>query len=129
MFDLFSVEGIAAWQAHLASSDAFARAAGSWRGTLLLVEGRAERPDRATWLEVADGQVRAARPAEPDDRERAEFVLAANGEVWQALVAGRTELIAAAIRGELRLVSGSVLRLIPHARAASALLRAAADSG
>jgi putative sterol carrier protein len=127
MFDLFSVEGITAWRAHLASSDEFARAAGTWRGTMLLVEGDADAPTRATWLEVGDGQVVAARPAEPGDREQAEFVLAASQATWQALVGGRLELLAAAMRGELRLVAGSVLRLLPHARAASAMLRAAAE--
>lgn len=128
MFDLFSVDGIAAWRAHLEASDDFARAAGEWRGTMLLVEGSDANPIRATWLEVGEGRVRVARPAGPGDREAAEFVLAAAPATWQALVGGRLELLAAAMRGELRLVAGSVLRLLPHARAASAMLRAAGDA-
>jgi putative sterol carrier protein len=127
MFDLFSAEGITAWQAHLADSEEFARAAGSWSGTMLLIEGSESEPSRATWLEVTEGTVRAARPAMTADRAAAEFVLAASAASWQAIVTGKTELIGAAMRGELHLVSGSVFRLLPHARAASAMLRAAGD--
>ena len=128
MFDLFAPDGIAAWRAHLDASEAFARAAGSWTGTLLLVEGSDAAPTRTTWLELADGRIVAARPAVPADREAAEFVLAAEPATWEGLVRGRVELIAAAMRGELRLVAGSVFRLLPHARAASAMLQAAAES-
>ncbi len=125
--DLFSPDGIAAWRTLLSASAEFREAAGRWSGTLLLVEGEAASPSRATWLALADGAIAEARPAEPIDRERAEFVLAAPAGTWADLIAGREELLMAALRGELRLERGQVFRLLPHARAASAMLRAAGD--
>ena len=123
--DLFSPDGIASWQAMLRDSDDFRAAAGRWSGTLVLIEGDAGNPTRATWLALADGAIAEARPAGPDDQEQAEFVLSAEAQTWADLVAGRDELLTAAFRGALRLERGQVFRLLPHARAASAMLRAA----
>jgi hypothetical protein len=41
------------------------------------------------------------------------------------LATGRLELVTAALTGRLHLDKGQVLRLVPHARAASAMLREA----
>lgn len=128
MPDLFTAAGITAWRTLLADSDDFRRAADKWSGTLLLVESDAPAPGRATWLALEDGAIIEARPARPDDDAGAEFVLAATAATWDALVRGRDDLMGAAFRGALRLERGQVLRLLPHARAAAAMLRAAGDS-
>jgi putative sterol carrier protein len=125
MNDLFSPDGINAWRDHLHSSDDFSKAAGNWRGTMLLVEGSGIAGGRATWLEVGDGKILEARPGKGDDHRLAEFVLAADAGTWVALVTGKVELVAAAMAGRLKLVSGSVLKLLPHASAASKMLKAA----
>ncbi len=111
----------------LRESDDFREAAGHWSGTLVLLEGDADRPTRATWLALVDGVIAEARPARPGDQEEAEFVLSAEAQTWADLIAGRDELITAAFRGALRLERGQVFRLLPHARAASAMLRAAGE--
>jgi putative sterol carrier protein len=128
MPDLFSVEGIAAWRARLDNSDAFRRAARGWSGSVLLVEQTASDQHRSTYIEVADGALAQSRLATHSDISGAEFVLEASADTWQGLVRGELDLIAAALKGMLRLERGSVFRLIPHAGAASAMLREAAGA-
>ena len=127
MYDLFSPEGIAAWRDHLDGTDDFSKAAGNWRGTMLLVEGfqGATGEGRTTWLEVGGGKIVEARPGVESDHHSAEFVLAAEASTWVALVTGKVELVAAAMAGRLKLISGSVFKLLPHASAASKMLKAA----
>ncbi|MCA9768879.1 MAG: hypothetical protein KC485_08695 [Gemmatimonadetes bacterium] len=126
MHDLFSPDGLAAWRRHLEATPAFARAARRWSGTLVLREGDPTDRARRAWIAIEDGRIGAMRPATAGDESAAEFVLAAAISTWEDLVAGRRELAAAALSGDLRLEVGSVLRLLPHIGAAAALLRAAA---
>ncbi|HET9134335.1 MAG TPA: SCP2 sterol-binding domain-containing protein [Gemmatimonadales bacterium] len=125
MTSLFTPDGIAEWQRHLNDSPAFREAAGDWRGTLLLVEDD-DGARRETYLEVASGRCPVARVATVDDAANAEFVLAASPTTWADLIAARSTPITAAFTGRLRLVRGDLLRLAPHAKAAAALLSAAA---
>ncbi len=129
MPDLFTLEGIAAWRARLDNSDAFRNAARGWSGTVLLVERETSAAPRRTFIAVADGALAASRLATAADIAGAEFVLEASPNTWQGLVRGELELIAAAVKGALRLERGSVFRLIPHAGAASAMLREAGGQG
>ncbi len=128
MPDLFSASGIAAWRDRLHNSDAFRTAARGWSGTVLLVEREGPGTPRHTFIELRDGELKHSRIAESRDIADAEFVLEATAETWQGLVHGEIELISAALKGALRLERGSVLRLIPHAGAASAMLREAGSA-
>ena len=128
MPDLFSPEGIAAWRTRLDASDAFRRAAQGWSGTVLLVERESGDQHRSTYIAVDNGTLAASRLATTSDITDAEFVLEASPDTWQGLVRGEMELIAAAVKGALRLERGSVFRLIPHAGAASAMLREAGSA-
>ena len=124
--DLFSADGIDAWRARLDASPHFAHAAAGWTGTLVLVEKADGRASRRTWIEVNDGRCVDARPASDADSARAEFVLAAGPDVWQDLVGARVSPAMAAMTGRLKLLQGDLMRLVPHAKAAAALLAAAA---
>jgi putative sterol carrier protein len=128
MSDLFSEAGIATWRARLDASEAFHRAARGWSGTVLLIERESSDRHRSTYIAVDNGTLAASRPATASDMTDAEFVLEASPATWQALVRGELELIATALKGALRLERGSVFRLIPHAGAASAMLREAGGS-
>lgn len=125
MPDLFSEAGIATWRARLDASEAFHRAARGWSGTVLLVERESSDRHRSTYIAVDNGTLAASRLATAGDIVDAEFVLEASPDTWQGLVRGELELIGAALKGALRLERGSVFRLIPHAGAASAMLREA----
>lgn len=126
MTDLFTVDGIDAWRTRLNTSSRFAEAAAGWNGRLVLVEQRDGATPRRTWIVVADGRCTEARPAHDADELRAEYVLAASPDTWADLTAARTTPTMAALTGKLRLVQGDLVGLLPHARAAAALLAAAA---
>lgn len=127
MTSLFDVDALAAWRDHLNASPLFRESAAGWRGTLLLLEGDPDAPSRTAWVEVADGSCADARGGGSDDAARADFILAAQPSTWEALVAGRTTPVMAAMTGRLRLVKGDLLALAPHAKAAAALLAAASS--
>jgi putative sterol carrier protein len=129
MPDLFTHDGIVAWQAHLNTSRQFLEAAGTWEGALLLVEGDQGAESRSTWVKIANGHCHEARPGRDTDRADAEFILAAPATTWQQLAAGKTTPVAEALAGQLRLVKGSLLKLIPYAKAATELLKAAGEAG
>lgn len=127
--DLFTQAGIASWQQRLNGSERFAESAKSWAGRLLLIEKGDTGDDRRTWVVVGDGRCLEARPGQPSDEATADFVLAANESTWSDLVAARTTPASAAMLGRLHLLKGSVMALIPHAKAAAELLAAAAGNG
>lgn len=125
MDDFFTSDGLAVWQGHLTGSPDFADAARGWTGTLLLREIVIPGEARRIWIALDDGDLLDLRVGTVADEATAEFVLAAEPATWQGLIDGSRDLAKAAFTGELKLQRGSVLRLLPHARAAAALLRAA----
>ncbi len=125
--DLFSASGIAAWQKRLNRSPAFAAAAGSWTGRLLLVENNTSGVSRSTWVVVGHGRCVEARIGLPSDELSADYVLAASADTWLDLITARHSPATAALLGRLTLLKGNVMSLIPHAKAAAELLAAAAE--
>ena len=126
--DLFSASGISAWQERLNQSPSFLAAAASWTGRLLLLEHHDPGAGRSTWVVIRDGCCVEARIGIPSDAETADFVLSASPETWIDLVTARHTPAAAALLGRLTLLKGSIMSLIPHARAAAELLAAAAGA-
>lgn len=126
MTDLFTTDGLAAWRGHLSRSRDFAEAAEGWSGSLLLRDITPSDEVRRAWILLDAGSLREFRLGTMDDEVRAEFVLAASTDVWDGLVSGERDLSKTALSGELRLERGSIMRLLPHARAAAELLRGGA---
>lgn len=124
--DLFSASGIADWQQRLNHSAAFATAARSWGGRLLLIERSDVGASRSAWVVVGHGRCAEARIGLPSDELAADYVLSASPETWTDLVTARHTPAAAALLGRLSLLKGTVMSLLPHARAAAELLAAAA---
>lgn len=124
--DLFSASGISAWRRRLNQSSAFAEAASSWTGRLLLVEHNDRGVRRSTWVVVGQGRCAEARIGLPSDELSADYVLSASPQTWMDLITARHTPATAALLGRLTLLKGSVMSLIPHAKAAAELLAAAA---
>ncbi len=126
----FSAEWARALQAELDDSDEFRRAAAGWQGRLVLeriAEAAAgDATPRAVALYLIDGVCREAGAATPEDRRAATFVIAGPADVWQRLLDGQGSPLTALLRGQLKLVEGSVAGLLPFASAAEQLVRAAA---
>jgi putative sterol carrier protein len=125
--DLFAAADILAWQHQLNHSAEFQEAAASWRGRLLLVDTAAEHT-RSTWIVVDHGRCTEARNGTAADAADADFVLAASATTWASLMNATITPSQAALAGKLSLRKGSVMGLLPHARAAAALLAAFAGS-
>ena len=113
----------------LAASDPYRAAAASWKGSLAFVlepdgvAGFAER--RELFLDLAHGSSRAVRPAIPGDVDSASFCLTGPATVWLRLLSGDLEPGVALMGGGLRLTRGSLFSLLPHLKAAAALLECA----
>ena len=125
----FSAEWARALQLQLESSEEFRRAAAGWEGRLVLETVpdpiRSDGVPRAVALYLDDGACREARAAAAADRDSAAFVIAGKAEVWAQLVGGKRSPLTALLRGQLKLVKGSVAGLMPFASAAEQLVRAA----
>jgi ribonucleoside-diphosphate reductase beta chain len=125
----FSDPWARALKRELDRSEEFRRAAGGWQGRLVLERAAkpaaAVGPPAAVALYLDDGVCREAGPATPEDRERATFVIAGRAEVWDRMLEGNSSPLTALLRGQLRLVKGSVAGLMPFAAAAEQLVRAA----
>lgn len=113
----------------LGASEPYRAAAASWKGSLafsLLPDGTPGFPaGRGLFLDLAHGSCRAARPALPGDLESATFCLTGPAAVWIRLLTGELEPGAALLGGGLKLTRGSFFSLLPHLKAAHALLECA----
>lgn len=127
--ELFGPEWAERLERELAANEPYRAAAASWKGSLafsLQPDGTPGFPaSRGLFLDLAHGSCRAARPALPGDLESATFCLSGPAAVWLRLLAGELEPGAALMGGGLKLVRGSFFSLLPHLRAAQALLECA----
>lgn len=127
--ELFGPEWAERLERELAANEPYRNAAASWKGSLafsLQPDGTPGFPaSRGLFLDLAHGSCRAARPALPGDLESATFCLSGPAAVWLRLLVGELEPGAALMGGGLKLVRGSFFSLLPHLRAAQALLECA----
>lgn len=127
--ELFGPEWAERLERELGANEPYRAAAASWKGSLAL----ALQPDgtpgfpvgRGLFLDLAHGSCRAARPALPGDLESATFCLTGPAAVWIRLLTGEIEPGAALMGGGLKLTRGSLFSLLPHLKAAKALLECA----
>ena len=137
MVDIFSDAWAAKLGDALRTSDNYRRAARTWEGAVVLdwrdapsAIGEVTSEDsggsqRGVYLDLNHGDCHAARLATHADYERARFVLSTDREGWDMLLAGRIAPTMAILRGKLKVLKGSVGALMPHAQAATELVRVA----
>lgn len=127
--ELFGPEWAERLERELAVNERYRAAAASWKGSLafaLQPDGTPGYPTgRGLFLDLAHGSCRAARPALPGDLESATFCLAGPAAIWLRLLGGTLEPGVALMGGGLKLTRGSLFSLLPHLRAAQALLECA----
>lgn len=127
----FSEGWVRAWRGILNRSDAYRRAARSWKWPVVLVMLRDPTAgideDRAVYLDLRHGVCHEARVASPEDQAQALYVLAADPWTWKRVVDGELEPIAGVLRRKIRLVKGNPLTLAAHARAAMCLVKTARE--
>lgn len=124
--ELFGSDWAALLERELGASETYRAAAAAWKGSLafvLLPDGSTQFPERRRlFLDLAHGSARAVRPALPGDVEGAAYCLEGPASVWLRLLAGDLDAGVALMGGGLKLARGSMFTLLPHLKAASALL-------
>jgi putative sterol carrier protein len=127
--ELFGPAWVERLERELGENEPFRDAAAKWKGSLalsLIPDGTRGFPEsRGIFLDLAHGSSRAVRPALPRDLEAAGFCLAAPAAVWIRLLSGELEPAPAIMGGGLKLTRGSLFSLLPHIKAAQALLECA----
>ncbi len=128
-YDVFTPEWIDAWEPKINASEEYRKAARWWEWPLVLVL-RADPAhdialDRRVYLDLYKGNCREARPADPEDAARADFVLSADVHAWKEIFDGKVGPIAAIVLGKIRLERGSYITLALNTAAAVALVKTA----
>ncbi|MCH9651377.1 MAG: R2-like ligand-binding oxidase [Deltaproteobacteria bacterium] len=123
MHNLFSASWIEVLTRRLAEDETYRRDAARWEGDLILtLSGEGEQAPGA-YLDLWHGQCRAGRVAQEKDYLQARYVIQGPAGVWQQLFQGSLGPLAALASRKLRLERGSLFQLLPHAKAAEALVQ------
>jgi putative sterol carrier protein len=127
--ELFTLEWAVAWREQILANSAYQAAARSWIWPLVFIM-RADPEvgldtERSIYLDLYQGECRAARIATPDDIAQAPFLLSADPRTWRQVLERRLEPVTGFMRGKLRLVKGSVAAVLPHVRSAVELVESA----
>jgi putative sterol carrier protein len=127
--ELFSEDWATAWAKEINASESYRVAALKWEsGFVLVMQPDPEvgvREPRAVFVDLSQGECRAARVATGEDLERAPYVLRASPAVWRQVLGGDLEPVGAVMMGLMDLSRGSLVGLAPWVGAAKELLSAA----
>lgn len=127
--EIFTGEWARDWCEEINRSEAYAEAAESWEGALVLAvhadPSYGLEEGRAVWVDLWHGECREARAAGEGDREEAPYVIAADPYSWKRVLEGEMDPISGLMRGKLKLERGSVVELARYVRAAKELVAAA----
>jgi putative sterol carrier protein len=127
--ELFGEDWARAWREEIAASEAYRSAAASWEGAMVFAmtadEASGVPGERRVYLDLWHGDCRDARAAADADVAAASYVVTAAPAVWREVLEGRVEPLFAVMSGKLKLVRGSIARLLPYVTAARELLAAA----
>ncbi len=133
MPEVFTEEWASAACERLNAREGYRTVAAEWRDAVVLVMGADEAfgiaEERAVWLDLFEGACRGTRMATAADLAGAPIVLRAEPAHWRRLLSGETDPVAAVMKGQLRLVRGSLFTLAKYAAAAREMVAAAAEAG
>ncbi len=129
--EVFTDSWAQAWAHEIAASEAYRKAAASWKGTMTLELGSAfasagVEAQRAVFVDLLHGGVRVARVATDDDLEQADFALRAELAIWRKVLDGKLDPILGLMSGKLKLRRGSLGALTPYMKASKELVACAA---
>jgi putative sterol carrier protein len=131
--EVFTEEWARACCERLNQRPAYKTEAADWEGAAVLImsahPASGVPKERAVLLDLHHGVCRGTRAATPDDVENAPYVLRAAPPAWKELLNGDTEVVAAIVKGALRLERGSLFTLARYTGAAREMLAAAAQAG
>ena len=124
--EVFGADWAKAWMVEINADPAYREAGRGWHGAILLrMWPDEEREGRSLYVDLDDGECRAARVASDADSAASQWVIGGAPEMWRSVLAGGLDPILGLLHGQLRLERGNLLKLVPYARAAKVLLTAA----
>jgi putative sterol carrier protein len=115
-----SPEWTAAFEQEINTSDAYANAAKSWEGDILLVieEGG------AIYLDLWHGKARRTEYVADPDSRTAEFKIIASMEKWKRVLANKLDPVQGMVTRQLKL-EGNLVKIMKNVKAAQELVRCA----
>lgn len=115
-----SDEWTAAFEEKINSSDAYANAAKTWEGDILLViEGSS-----GIYLDLWHGKCRRSEHMPSPDGVPAEFKITATMPKWQNVLAGKLDPVQGMVTRQLKL-DGNLVKIMKNVKAAQELVRCA----
>jgi putative sterol carrier protein len=115
-----SPEWTAAFEQEINTSDAYANAAKSWEGDILLVI----EESGAIYLDLWHGKARGTEYVENPDTRAAEFKIIASMEKWQRVLANKLDPVQGMVTRQLKL-EGNLVKIMKNVKAAQELVRCA----
>lgn len=125
LHEVFTEPWVGAWAAEIRGSDAYRQAAATWEGSVALAMSIPSDAERGVFLNLWHGECRDARVASDADLEQADFVLAADLDVWRRVLARDLDPIMGLMTGKLKLRRGSLAKLTPQMNASKEMVLAA----
>lgn len=115
-----SPEWVAAFDQQINTSDAYANAAKTWEGDIVLViEGGA-----GIYLDLWHGKSRKSEFVADPSTLSAEFVISTNMEKWKKVLAGKLDPVQGMVTRQIHL-NGNLVKIMKNVKAAQELVRCA----
>lgn len=128
-YEAFSAEWARAYKERINANPNYREAARAWEWPLVLVleadPSVGIEKSRAILLDLYRGECRDARVATEDDLANAPYVVSASASTWKRVMDGQLDPLTAVMRGELKIVKGSVGVLSGYVTAARELVHSA----
>lgn len=124
---MFGEEWLAGWRREINTDSTYREAGRKWKGGVTLrmwAEGDPKR-SRAVFLDLSGGECHAARIAGEEELAASTVAIGASEAAWRRVLAGEVDPVLGLMRGTLKLEKGNLIRILPFAEGARALLRAA----
>ena len=122
----FSSEWVAAYKDAINNNEEYAKSAANWTlGKIALVM---KDSDQAVLLDLYEGKCQEASSTDtPIAEDEATFVILGDADTWQDVLGGKLQPLMGIMRGKLKLIKGSIAKLMPYAHASVALVKSAQD--
>jgi putative sterol carrier protein len=124
--EIFTKEWAVLWGEQINENQAYREAAAKWEGAIALIMTPDEEmgipAERYVVADLWHGECRGTTAGVEDDLKEAPFKIRAQPKVWKSVLAGKTDPIVGLTLGKLKLIQGSMIALLPYAKAAKELV-------
>jgi putative sterol carrier protein len=127
--EIFTKEWAELWGEQINQNQAYREAAAKWEGAIALImspdEDMGIPAERYVVADLWHGECRGTTAGVEDDLKEAPYKIRARPKAWKSVLAGKTDPIVGLTLGKLKLAQGSMMSLLPYAKAAKELVASA----